>query len=72
MKPVYIGSIFIQELCKMLNERGTKDDLGTISTYVNRNIMDKYSVQAPEIVNQLGNFVFFKGIKCFSPTYHKM
>ena len=53
------GSIFIQELCKTLKERGTVDDLGTISTQVNRNIMNEYDVQAPEIVNQLGDFIFF-------------
>ena len=56
------GSLFIQELCKTLNERWQKDDLGTIAAYVNRNIMREFDCQAPEIVNQLGDLVFFKGL----------
>ena len=56
------GSIFIQELCKVINERGRKDDLGTIASYVNRNIMREYLYQAPEIINQIGDLVFFKGM----------
>ena len=58
----YQGSIFIQELCRVLNERWKKDDLSTISSYVNRNIMNEYHFQAPEIVNQLGDLVFFTGM----------
>ena len=55
------GSIFIQELCKVINERWNKHDLGTIASYVNRNIMKEYHFQAPKITNQLGDLVFFKG-----------
>ena len=55
------GSIFIQELCKVINNRW-KDDLSTIASYVNRNIMREYQFQAPEIINQLGDLVFFKGV----------
>ena len=52
------GSIFIQELCKVIKDR-PNDDLGTIASYVNRNIMREYHFQAPEIINQLGDLVFF-------------
>ena len=46
-------------------------DLGTLASYVNHNIMEQYQVQAPEIVNQLGNFVFFQGICNLILRYQK-
>ena len=54
------GSIFIQALCKEIEDKRDKSDLSTIASYVNRSIMREYSYQAPEIVNQLGDLVFFK------------
>jgi len=54
------GSIFIQTLCKELQENGTKQDLATIASSVNQKIMDIYKIQAPVYENQLGNFLYFK------------
>ena len=54
------GSIFIQALCKELNQHWSQQDLSTIASYVNRSIMREFSFQAPEIVNQLGDLVFFR------------
>ena len=55
------GSIFIQELCKVFENRWTIDDVSRMANYVNRDMMNKYNFQAPEIVNQLGDLVFFQG-----------
>ena len=52
------GSIFIQALCKELDENGSKHDINTIASCVNRRIMNEYSIQAPIFENQLGDFVY--------------
>ena len=54
------GSIFIQALCKELNDKWNKHDLTQIASYVNRRIMNEHSIQAPEFINQLGDLVFFR------------
>ena len=59
------GTIFIQALCKVLEETWFVNDIGTIATEVNKRIMKEYeSVQAPIFENQLGNLVYFDAIKC--------
>ena len=58
------GTIFIQALCKVLNESWYVNDISTIAMEVNRTIMKEYgSAQAPIFVNQLGNPVYFEAIK---------
>ena len=54
------GTLFIQTLCKVLNESWYVNDISTIAMEVNRRIMKDYrSAQAPIFENQLGNPVFF-------------
>ena len=54
------GSIFIQALCKELNERWFHADICTIATNVNKMVMQSYGrIQAPIFENQLGDVVFF-------------
>ena len=54
------GSIFIQTLCKELNEQFFLTDLSTMAASVNKRIMQSYGrIQAPIFENQLGNMVYF-------------
>ena len=54
------GSVFIQALCKELNERQVHTDICTIATNVNKMVMQSYGrIQAPIFENQLGDVVFF-------------
>ena len=58
------GTLFIQALCKVLNESWYVNDINTIAMEVNRRIMKDYgSAQAPIFENQLGNPVFFDATK---------
>ena len=58
------GTIFIQALCKVLNESWYVNDITSIAMEVNRTIMKDYgSAQAPIFENQLGNPVYFEAIK---------
>jgi hypothetical protein len=54
------GSCFIQAFCEEMNDKWCRHDLNTIASYVNRNIMTNYKIQAPVFENQLGDLVFFK------------
>ena len=57
------GTIFIQTLCKVLNESWYVNDISSIATKVNKKIMEEYgSAQAPIFENQLGNLVYFEAI----------
>ena len=59
----YGGTIFIQTLCKALNESWYVDDISTIAMQVNKRIMNDYGhAQAPIFENQLGNLVYFDAI----------
>ena len=59
-----MGTVFIQALCKVLNESWYINDISTIAMEVNRSIMKVYgSTQAPIFENQLGNPVYFEAIK---------
>ena len=56
------GSIFIQALCKEINESWYVTDINTIAADVNKRIMESYGrIQAPIFENQLGNLVYFGG-----------
>ena len=48
----------------MFKNRWKIDDVSRMANYVNRDMMNKYNFQAPEIVNQLGDLVFFQGNQC--------
>ena len=55
------GTIFIQALCKVLDESWYVNDISSIATEVNKRIMKNYgSAQAPIFENQLGNLVYFE------------
>ena len=59
----YGGTIFIQTLCKALNESWYVNDISTIAMQVNKRIMSDYGhAQAPIFENQLGNLVYFDAI----------
>ena len=66
-KPGYIsnrdktkGSIFIQELCSILQDQWLLNDLTTMAVNVNKRIMQSYGqIQAPIFENQLGDLVNF-------------
>ena len=61
----YVGTIFIQTLCKALNESWYVNDISTIAMNVNKRIMSDYGhAQAPIFENQLGNLVYFDDHKC--------
>ena len=60
------GSIFVQELCKTLNEQWYRTDISSIASQVNKEIMSKYGrIQAPIFENQLGNNVYFDVLKMY-------
>ena len=55
------GSIFIQALCKELNEKWYQTDICSIASNVNKRIMQNYGrIQAPIFENQLGDLVFLE------------
>ena len=54
------GSIFIQELCKKLNQEWYQTDISTIASNVNKEIMNNHGrIQSPIFENQLGDRVYF-------------
>ena len=54
------GSIFIQALCKKLNDQWYHTDISSIASEVNKEIMQNYGrIQAPIFENQLGDKVYF-------------
>ena len=60
------GSIFIQALCKMLNDHWYHTDISSIATEVNKEIMQNYQrIQAPIFENQLGDKVYFDVLKMY-------
>ena len=54
----------------MFKNRWKIDDVSRMANYVNRDMMNKYNFQAPEIVNQLGDLVFFQGNECGHLLYY--
>ena len=60
------GSIFIQELCKKLNEQWYRLDISSIASLVNKEIMKNYGkIQAPIFENQLGDNVYFDVLEMY-------
>ena len=54
------GSIFIQALCKKLNDQWYHTDITSIASEVNKEVMQNYGkIQAPIFENQLGDKVYF-------------
>ena len=60
------GSIFIQALCKKLNEQWYRSDISSIASGVNKEIMENYGkIQAPIFENQLGDKIYFNYLKLY-------
>jgi len=60
------GSIFIQALCKKLNDQWYHTDISSIASEVNKEIMQNYGrIQAPIFENQLGDKVYFDVLKMY-------
>ena len=58
------GSIFMQALCKKLDELWYRADVASIASEVNKEIMENYGqIQAPIYENQLGDKVYFDYLK---------
>ena len=59
------GSIFIQALCKELNEKWYQMDISSIASSVNKRIMQGSDrIQAPIFENQLGDYIYLR------PDFH--